>query len=133
MPRGSRWSASAPRSGWLAAWLDAVPAAEHFHVREGTDGDFGRLARCVAGRAVGLALGGGGARGLAHLGVIRALLESGLPIDRVAGTSMGAIIGAAAMEMPYETELALSHRAFIKGKPHKEYTLPLFFLGKPQT
>jgi len=111
------------------AWLDAVPAGGHFHVREGSDGDFGRLARCLAGRAVGLALGGGGARGLAHLGVIRALLESGLPIDRVAGTSMGSIIGAAAaMEMPYEAELALSRRAFIEGKPHKEYTLPLFSL-----
>ena len=111
------------------AWLDAAPAGEHFHIREGADADFGRLARCLAGRAIGLALGGGGARGLAHLGVIRALLENGLPIDRVAGTSMGAIVGAAAaMEMAYETELANGQRTFIKGKPHKEYTLPLFSL-----
>lgn len=44
---------------------------------------------------VGLALGGGGARGYAHLGVIRVLRREGLPIDVVAGTSMGAILGGA--------------------------------------
>jgi len=42
---------------------------------------------------IGLALGGGGARGMAHIGVIRALEELHIPVDYVAGTSMGAIIG----------------------------------------
>ena len=42
---------------------------------------------------VGLVLSGGGAKGLAHIGVIRALEENGIPIDYIAGTSMGAIIG----------------------------------------
>jgi len=44
---------------------------------------------------VGLALGGGAARGMAHIGVLRALEREGLAIDMVAGTSMGAIIGGA--------------------------------------
>jgi NTE family protein len=44
---------------------------------------------------IGLALGGGGARGWAHIGVIRALQESGAQIACVAGTSMGALVGAA--------------------------------------
>ena len=44
---------------------------------------------------VGLALGGGGARGLAHLGVIGALLEADIPIHAIAGTSVGAVVGAA--------------------------------------
>lgn len=44
---------------------------------------------------VGLALGGGAARGLAHVGVVRALLREGIPIDVVTGTSMGAIVGGA--------------------------------------
>lgn len=44
---------------------------------------------------VGLALGGGAARGLAHLGVLRALVRAGIPIDVIVGTSMGAIIGGA--------------------------------------
>lgn len=57
-------------------------------------GDFHRLARRLCGRSVGLVLGGGGARGIAHVGVIRALEEAGLPIDIVGGTSIGAFIGA---------------------------------------
>ena len=42
---------------------------------------------------IGLALSGGGARGAAHIGVIRVLLEQNVPIDCIAGTSMGAIVG----------------------------------------
>src|SRR5271169_2771700 len=44
---------------------------------------------------IGLALGGGFARGIAHIGVLRVLQEEGIPIDLVAGTSVGALIGAA--------------------------------------
>jgi len=44
-------------------------------------------------KKIGLALSGGGARGLAHIGVIKALIESGMPIDYIAGTSMGAVVG----------------------------------------
>ena len=43
---------------------------------------------------VGLVLSGGGAKGMAHIGVIRALEENGIPIDYIAGTSMGAVIGS---------------------------------------
>jgi NTE family protein len=43
---------------------------------------------------IGIALGAGGARGLAHIGVIKSLLEHRIPIDYIAGTSSGAIIGA---------------------------------------
>ncbi|KAF8640732.1 hypothetical protein AX17_000383 [Amanita inopinata Kibby_2008] len=55
--------------------------------------DFSRLARRICGKSIGLVLGGGGARGIAHLGLIRALEERGIPIDHVAGTSIGALIG----------------------------------------
>jgi len=44
---------------------------------------------------LGLSLGGGGARGLAHLGVLLALEEAGIPVSAIAGTSMGAVMGAA--------------------------------------
>lgn len=57
-------------------------------------GDFHRLGRRLTGRSVGLVLGGGGARGIAHIGIIRALEESGVPIDLVGGTSIGAFVGA---------------------------------------
>jgi len=46
-------------------------------------------------RRIGVALGGGGARGFAHLGVLIALEENGIPVDVIAGTSIGATIGAA--------------------------------------
>jgi len=44
---------------------------------------------------IGLALGGGGARGYAHIGVLKALREANIPVDIIAGTSMGAVVGAA--------------------------------------
>ena len=47
----------------------------------------------LSGQSVGLVLSGGGAKGLVHIGIIRALEEKGIPIDYIAGTSMGAIIG----------------------------------------
>eukprot|EP01042_Synura_sphagnicola_P000265 gene265-274_t len=56
--------------------------------------DFGRLARILTGTAVGVVLGGGGARGLCHFGVLQALEESGIPVDIIGGTSIGAFIGA---------------------------------------
>ena len=43
---------------------------------------------------IGVALGSGSARGLAHIGVLRALVESGIDVQCVAGTSMGAFVGA---------------------------------------
>ncbi|KAL4067299.1 hypothetical protein V8B97DRAFT_1873882 [Scleroderma yunnanense] len=55
--------------------------------------DFSRLARRLCGKSIGLVLGGGGARGLSHLGLIRALEERGIPIDYIGGTSIGAFIG----------------------------------------
>ncbi|XP_067056188.1 patatin-like phospholipase domain-containing protein 7 isoform X2 [Acropora muricata] len=56
--------------------------------------DFSRLARRLTGTSIGLILGGGGARGLSHVGVIKALEEAGIPIDMVGGTSMGSFVGA---------------------------------------
>ncbi|XP_042101248.1 patatin-like phospholipase domain-containing protein 7 isoform X4 [Ovis aries] len=56
--------------------------------------DFSRLARVLTGNAIALVLGGGGARGCAQVGVIRALTECGIPVDMVGGTSIGAFMGA---------------------------------------
>ena len=44
---------------------------------------------------IGIALGGGGAKGWAHIGVLRALIDAGVTPEIVAGTSMGAIVGGA--------------------------------------
>ena len=76
------------------AWLVVRTLERHHHVRLGESGDFDRMARFLTGRAVGIALGGGFARGLAHLGVLRAMNDLGMPVDAFGGTSMGAMIGA---------------------------------------
>ncbi|XP_076347518.1 patatin like phospholipase domain containing sws isoform X3 [Tachypleus tridentatus] len=56
--------------------------------------DFSRLSRFLTGTSIGLVLGGGGARGSAHVGMIRAIQEAGIPIDMVGGVSIGAFMGA---------------------------------------
>jgi predicted acylesterase/phospholipase RssA/CRP-like cAMP-binding protein len=86
--------ADAPAPRDTAALLAAREVDCHYHVAIDRAEDFARLARCLTGAGTGLVLGGGGARGFAHLGVLRALAEAGVPIDWVGGTSVGAIIAA---------------------------------------
>ena len=59
----------------------------------GARSDFSRLARRLLSKSIGLVLGGGGAKGIAHAGIIRAFEEVGIPIDMIGGTSMGAFVG----------------------------------------
>ncbi len=91
--------------------------------------DIDRIARFLTGNATGLVLGGGGARGFAHLGVLRALREAGLQIDCVAGTSIGAIVAAGtAMQWSDEELYFRNHRAFVQSNPLADYTLPFVAL-----
>jgi predicted acylesterase/phospholipase RssA len=73
-------------------WLAPRSLDAHHHVLVGETEHYRRMARLVAGRAVGIVFGGGGARGSAHLGVVRALEEAGVPIDVVGGTSIGSVV-----------------------------------------
>ena len=77
-----------------ARWLAGRDLADHHHVRPGNARDEDRLARRLTGRGIGLVLGGGGARGISHIGVLRALEEAGVSVDIVGGTSMGSIVAA---------------------------------------
>ncbi|MCI0397956.1 MAG: patatin-like phospholipase domain-containing protein [Chloroflexi bacterium] len=108
-------------------WLDAYAVMMHHHVRWTEPGDFARLARFVAGRAVGLALSGGGARGFAHIGIIRALEEAGIPIDIVGGTSMGSII-AAEYAAGWSWARMLERNQVLFKTRVLDYTLPLVSL-----
>ncbi|MCP5466468.1 MAG: patatin-like phospholipase family protein [Sinobacteraceae bacterium] len=113
--------------GAAARWLAVQPEVAHHHVC--TAADVPRVARLLTGTAVGLVLSGGGARGCAHLGVIRALREQGVPIDMVGGTSIGAIMGAAAAYgWPDEQMLQVFRRTFVDSNPLGDYTLPLVSL-----
>jgi predicted acylesterase/phospholipase RssA len=109
-----------------AVWLALRPFRRHYHLCPGRAADVDRLARFVSGNAVGLVLGGGGARGFAHIGVIRALEEAGIPIDRIGGTSMGGIIAAQyARGYGWREMLDVNRRGWVEMRPHKVYTLPL--------
>lgn len=75
-------------------WLNITEFGLHHHIRLDQSKDFRRLIRFFRGKAIGIVLGGGGTRGWGHLGVISALLDAGIPIDAVGGTSVGSIIAA---------------------------------------
>jgi NTE family protein/lysophospholipid hydrolase len=73
------------------AWSKLEGLSRTHHVRQNRDADFRRVARIMSRRAIGLVLGGGGARGIAHVGVLKALEEADVPIDFISGASMGSI------------------------------------------
>ncbi len=104
-----------------AAWGERF--SRYFHVRRQAGADFARLARAVAGCEVGLVLGGGGARGYAHLGTLQAFEELGIPIDALGGTSAGAAI-ASCYALGYRgRELEDTIKRWLGGSV--DYTLPL--------
>jgi predicted acylesterase/phospholipase RssA len=114
---------------YTGAWLDATGARMHYHVRRGVDADVARLARLLTGLGVGLVLGGGGARGFAHIGVIQALGEAAVPIDAIGGTSMGAVLAAQyAAGFDPAAMRALNREHWVKRNPLKDKTLPVVAL-----
>jgi NTE family protein len=82
-----------------ARWTKHVDVQRIHHCVVGDRGTTRRLGRLVSGDATGVLFSGGGARGLAHLGAWRALVESGTDVDAVGGVSIGALFsGAAALD-----------------------------------
>lgn len=110
-----------------AKWLAPRNVRNHYHLRLNKKADFMRISRLLTGQGVGLVLSGGGARTLAHIGVIRALVERGIPIDAIGGVSGGAIVaGLWAMELNIDKVVAKSQRAIDR----IDYTIPLHALTK---
>ena len=107
-------------------WREGRSFERIYPVRKDRKDDFERLARFLTGTAVGVVLGGGGARGFAHVGVLRALKESGIPVDLIGGNSMGALIAAQfACGVPLD-EIVSRTRAFARGGERP--TLPIISL-----
>ena len=99
----------------------------HHHVISARD--VARVARLLTGSAVGLVLSGGGARGFAHIGVIRALREANIPIDAVGATSIGSIIGAGlAVGWDHQEMVERIRRSFVDTNPTSDFTFPLVSL-----
>ncbi|MFG1495591.1 patatin-like phospholipase family protein [Saccharospirillum sp. HFRX-1] len=112
-----------------ADWLNRRPVTDHLHVRPQRDRDLARLARIENRTAVGLVLAGGGARGLAHMGVMQALNEAGIDVDVVGGTSIGAIMAAViATDKPVAHMQDACRKAFSKSPTGDYNWLPLISL-----
>ena len=114
----------------LRVWRSNKSYERIYPVRAGRSADFERLARFLTGTAVGVVLGGGGARGFAHIGVLRALAESGIAVDLIGGNSMGALIAAQfACGTPLD-QIVTNTREFASGG--ERLTLPLISLVSGQ-
>jgi predicted acylesterase/phospholipase RssA len=113
------------RTGGAARWLAGRAIGRRHHVRLGDIEDFARVARRLTGHGIGVALSGGGARGLAHIGFLRALEETGIPVDEIGGTSMGAVIAAQyAAGRSLDEIVALNLHGWTHHQPHRAYTIP---------
>ena len=115
------------------AHLERYRSDDFLHLRCDHDADFGRLGRFIIGRTVGLVLGGGGAKGFAHIGVYRRMLELGIPIDYTGGTSIGAIMAACiSMDLPYQEFYQLAKSGFVQDRILADRTVPLvsYYAGR---
>ncbi|HET6546724.1 MAG TPA: patatin-like phospholipase family protein [Rhodanobacteraceae bacterium] len=106
-------------------WLRGGAFSSWHHLRRSNPDDFARMARRLVGRATGVVLSGGGARGFAHIGVLRAFDEIGMPIDFVAGTSMGAIIAAQyAAGYSHAEMIEIARESYLRRSRPSEFSLP---------
>ena len=88
----------------------------------------GLIARWLMGKSVGMALGGGGARGMAHIGILQVLEHEGVVVDAVAGSSAGTIMaGIASIGLCTDEMADLVDRHLIRSRSHpfSAYALPL--------
>ena len=107
-------------------WLAARNLRRHHHVALATGEGIDRVSRFLRGRAVGLALGGGGMRAAAGYGIIRVLQEMNVPIDVVGGTSSGAISAAQfAMGLDSEAIIRNTRDKLMQREVLVDPTLPL--------
>lgn len=115
-------------AGFSREWSDWYGGMLSHQLR--SPADLPRMARLVAGHGRGLVLAGGGARGFAHVGVLRALAEFDAMPDVVAGTSIGAVVAALlARENGIDAVAEVMRAAFVHGRPLSGWTLPLYALN----
>jgi EmrB/QacA subfamily drug resistance transporter len=108
--------------GWAAA-LD--PAGSHLIRETQLGADTARMARRLSGTSVGIVLSGGGARAFSHIGVLEELTSAGVTIDRIAGVSMGAVIGALfAMGHDADEIDAICFEEWVQRRPLRDFTIP---------
>jgi NTE family protein len=114
-------------SPYTLQWREAIGARSHYFVHPWDEAELASLSRQVTGRGVGLVLGGGGARGFAHIGLIRALQELQIPVDVVGGTSMGAFLAGLIACGLDSVEIARVVRdTFVRANFLNDYAIPRY-------
>ena len=110
----------------VVSLLDALEPRAHHHLDPGgSSASVARVARRLVGRALGVVLSGGGARGFAHIGAIAALREADFEIDRIGGCSIGSFIGALhALGLEPAEMRTRCHDELVRRSPFNDYTLP---------
>jgi len=112
-------------------WLECRNLAQHHHIRHNNSQDLSRLGRLLTNQGIGLILSGGGARGFAHIGVIKALKEANIPFDYVGGTSIGGVIASlVAWDLKHEVLVDYIKKLLINYPRGFRYTLPYSSLMK---
>lgn len=115
----------------LAEWMDALDPRTTYIVRTGSPAGARRMARRLAGRSLGVVLSGGGARGLAHVGVLEELQREGYEIDRIGGASMGGMIGSLFAEQRSPDEcIEVMEAEYVRTTPLKGRTIPLVAISR---
>ncbi|MDX1802878.1 MAG: patatin-like phospholipase family protein [Alcanivorax sp.] len=113
------------QSAHTRGWRELLKARSHYYVQPWYGPDLDALARQITGRGLGLVLGGGGARGFAHIGLIRALEQLQMPVDVMGGTSMGAFVSALLACGLNAVEMAqVARDTFVSRNYLNDYTLP---------
>jgi predicted acylesterase/phospholipase RssA len=112
----------------VVQWLDRLRPRSH-HFVDPAAGNLvptvARALRRLAGLSVGVVLSGGGARSLAQIGALAGLLEAGVPVDRIGGSSFGAFVGAMfALGMTPDEMKQRCRREFVSSWPFNDYTVP---------
>ena len=111
--------------GDVLGWRECTRANAHYFARPGNVDDIDAIARQMTGRGIGLVLGGGGARGFAHIGLMRALHELKLPIDVLGGSSMGAFFAALmACGYDYTQAMEIARDTFVTHNYLNDYMFP---------
>lgn len=108
------------------AWLRERPVNHCHHLALDHPGHLPRLARYLTGQPVAIVFSGGGLRGLAHVGVLKALKESGIPVDVICAASAGSLVGSlcAMGKNPLEME-NLAQQLLGNAELLTDYTFPL--------
>ncbi|QEP41690.1 hypothetical protein D5085_00140 [Ectothiorhodospiraceae bacterium BW-2] len=109
-----------------ANWLTLRKLNNHHHIRIGSSADSDRAARMVTGHAIGLVLSGVSSRAIAHVGVVRALEDSQIPIDCISGSSSGSgIAGAVILDSSWRRAREIALFMIRHAAPSlRKFTLP---------